>query len=203
MGSGKLWLRHIKKYGYDVTTEVVFQTEDSNEFKRVALEYSIKNNIVNSDIWANLILETGTGGDNPHSRSEQSKEKSKRTRIANNKSWKHTNESKLKISLAHKKYWNSSEAFSRKTKKHEFVGPPKPKGFILNNDRTIQCPHCKDIGQYRNMKRWHLDRCKMNPNRKDDIDAGIVCCINCKLEKKVSPNFFLYHGQNCRYVHNP
>lgn len=29
----------------------------------------------------------------------------------------------------------------------------------------IECPHCLKIGQYTNMKRWHFDNCKQNPNR--------------------------------------
>jgi hypothetical protein len=203
MGSGKMWLRHIKKYGNNISTEIIFQTEDIDEFRRFSLEYSIKNDIVNSIEWANLILETGTGGDNPHSYTDHAKKKSKDTRKMNNKTWKQTQISNEKRSASHINYWNSESAFHRKSKKTDFIGPPKPKGFILNNDRSIMCPHCETVGQYRNMKRWHLDRCKMNSDRINDMDFGNICCINCKQEKKVSPNFFLYHGSNCRYVHNP
>lgn len=31
------------------------------------------------------------------------------------------------------------------------------------NYQKIECPHCKKIGQYVNMKRWHFDNCKSIP----------------------------------------
>ena len=61
-GSGIHWQRHLKKYGDDVTTEILFQTEDKHEFKKVALEYSKKWNIVESTDFANLAVEEGQGG---------------------------------------------------------------------------------------------------------------------------------------------
>lgn len=39
-GSGKVWQRHIKKHGYDVTTEILFQSEDPEEIKQMGLYYS-------------------------------------------------------------------------------------------------------------------------------------------------------------------
>ena len=61
-GSGLYWKRHIKEHGNDVTTEVLFQTEDKEEFKKVAIEYSNKLDIVDSKEWANFREETGHGG---------------------------------------------------------------------------------------------------------------------------------------------
>ena len=61
-GSGLYWKRHIKEHGNDVTTEVLFQTEDKEEFKKVAIEYSNKLDIVKSKEWANFREETGHGG---------------------------------------------------------------------------------------------------------------------------------------------
>jgi len=65
-GSGYHWRFHIAAHGYDVTTELLNDGnpyENENEFKTAALEFSIKNNIVESKEWANLRLETGDGGD--------------------------------------------------------------------------------------------------------------------------------------------
>jgi hypothetical protein len=64
-GSGLVWKRHIKKYklkSTDITTAILFQTTDKIEFSKIALEYSILYNIVNSDEFANLTEETGQGG---------------------------------------------------------------------------------------------------------------------------------------------
>ena len=61
-GSGLYWKRHIKEHGNDVSTEILFQTEDKEEFKKIALEYSLKFNIVESKEWANIREENGHGG---------------------------------------------------------------------------------------------------------------------------------------------
>lgn len=61
-GSGLLWTRHLKKHGNDVTTEILFQSADKEEFKQKALEISKKLNIVESINFANLCYESGQGG---------------------------------------------------------------------------------------------------------------------------------------------
>lgn len=62
-GSGKHWKRHIKEHGYDVTTELIYESESYDDFVRVAREYSERYNVVNSQCWANLRIEEGDGGD--------------------------------------------------------------------------------------------------------------------------------------------
>jgi len=61
-GSGKWWKRHIEKHGYDVTTEIVGVFTDEEECRQKALEFSLENDIVSSNEWANLKLETLDGG---------------------------------------------------------------------------------------------------------------------------------------------
>jgi len=62
-GSGKRWTNHIKKHGNDVTTEVVGIFNTNEELKQFSVILSEELNIVDSDKWANLMPETGTGGD--------------------------------------------------------------------------------------------------------------------------------------------
>jgi hypothetical protein len=62
-GSGKYWKRHIKKYGYDVVTEILYQSENIEDIRKIGMYYSNVWNIVESEDWANLIEEYGTGGD--------------------------------------------------------------------------------------------------------------------------------------------
>ena len=65
MGSGTYWVSHLKKYNIssdDIKTTVLFETTDKDEFKKVAIEYSDKYNIVESKEFANLIREEGQGG---------------------------------------------------------------------------------------------------------------------------------------------
>lgn len=83
-GSGHIWTPHIKKHGYDVTTEIIGYFIDRDECTTFALEFSEKHNIVNSKEWANLMLENGVcGGDTVAGRSklevQSTKEKRKQT----------------------------------------------------------------------------------------------------------------------------
>lgn len=61
-GSGKYWKLHLSKHGNDVKTEILHETPDKNEIKRLGIHYSTLWNIVSSNEWANLKLEEGDGG---------------------------------------------------------------------------------------------------------------------------------------------
>ena len=61
-GSGKRWTNHIKKHGYNVTTEILLVTEDENELKETGIFFSNIFNVVNSPSWANLKVEQADGG---------------------------------------------------------------------------------------------------------------------------------------------
>jgi len=74
-GSGVYWTNHIKKYGYDVTTEIIKEFDSKYEIKKWGLYYSRLWNVVKSKEWANLKEEQGDGG-------RQSKEVRKRISIA-------------------------------------------------------------------------------------------------------------------------
>lgn len=64
-GSGLDWLTHIKKYGYEVITEIIFITNNLQERNYWGRYYSKLWNIVSGQddfgnkIWANRIPETG------------------------------------------------------------------------------------------------------------------------------------------------
>lgn len=68
-GSGIIWVPHIKKYGYDVTTEILKECQTDEELKYWGLYYSTLWNIVEEKdekgkkTWANLKPESGDGGD--------------------------------------------------------------------------------------------------------------------------------------------
>jgi hypothetical protein len=61
-GSGKRWNNHIKKHGYDVTTEVLFESVDPIKIKEKGIYYSNLWDIVESNEFANLKVEKGDGG---------------------------------------------------------------------------------------------------------------------------------------------
>lgn len=60
-GSGTIWLKHLKKHGYDVSTQIVGTFNNKEDLKKIALEISENENIVVSTKWANLQPEAGVG----------------------------------------------------------------------------------------------------------------------------------------------
>jgi hypothetical protein len=61
-GSGKHWLAHIKKHGYDVSTEIIGHYTEVDECIANALQFSKDNQIVETAEWANMIEENGIDG---------------------------------------------------------------------------------------------------------------------------------------------
>lgn len=61
-GSGTYWKKHIEKYGCDIETVVIYETENKQELKNQGMYYSSLWNIVKSKEWANCIPEEGDGG---------------------------------------------------------------------------------------------------------------------------------------------
>lgn len=63
-GSGKIWLRHVRKYGKK-NIQTVWVSDwfyDPLSLKEYAINFSIQNSIVESREWANLCIETGLDG---------------------------------------------------------------------------------------------------------------------------------------------
>lgn len=220
-GSGKYWLRHLKEHGEDVSTEIIFQTDDLKWFEDVAIYYSILWNVVESNGWANLIVETGSGGDNPLAYTDEAKLKNKETRLRNKKVWKQTEESNLKRSLSHKGKKKSKESIEKsanarrgrkaseeacKNISRALKGKKRPmteqhKANLKchdNNKIQVTCPHCSKTGQKVTMAKFHFDRCQSNPDRLEEEFFLPICCIYCKFESKTIPNFYRYHGNNCK-----
>lgn len=61
-GSGLYWKNHLKKHGSDITTEIVYESENLVDIQQKGREYSEKHSVVESSEWANLKPETGIGG---------------------------------------------------------------------------------------------------------------------------------------------
>lgn len=83
-------------------------------------------------------------------------------------------------------------------------GKTKTISHIVNmrtrpQDTTVlTCPHCKKIGDYKNMMRWHMDQCKQNPNNIVEKEPNLVTCTRCGHITKQSPNFYRYHNDHCK-----
>lgn len=64
-GSGLYWKRHLAQHGNQVETIQVWSFENLEECKNFAIEFSTRNNIVESNDWANFVIENGTDGQSP------------------------------------------------------------------------------------------------------------------------------------------
>jgi hypothetical protein len=157
-GSGKHWIRHIKKHGrkYIITTHLIGPFTDAADISEFALFFSEEFDIVDSDLWANMKPENGLDGGStnegtPHS--TESKQKISDANIGIPKSDEH----KQKISEA------------KTGKASPLKGIPSGKKGIPKSDETkqnmrkpqklVECPHCGKIGG-NTMKRYHFDNCK-------------------------------------------
>ena len=175
-GSGKIWKRHIKKHGYNVTTEIIFVTDSKDEIKEKGIYYSNLWNIVESDDWANLKPEEGDGG--KIVLTDEIIAKRKQFMLTNNpfKGKKHSEETKQKIRDKRKlqvmpiKTEEQRKQMSERMKGHDVSDETKKKisektlGKSKSNKgqpkRKIDCPHCSKIGAIAMMIRWHFDNCK-------------------------------------------
>lgn len=62
VGSGVYWKKHLEKHGKEIETIQVWKFYNVEECKNFAIEFSIKNSIVESSDWANLAIENGIDG---------------------------------------------------------------------------------------------------------------------------------------------
>lgn len=171
-GSGKYWKSHLKKHGFNYDTEILRECSSQIEVKYWGEFYSRLWNIVESNEWANLKVESGDGGDpGPAGRKkiaealtgkkhspEQNKHKSER-QLGIKRSPEYLAK---KIGLKYKKS-------KLRTKDNKNKGRKLPRDWVSKSaeSRTgmkykiVECPHCKKQGGSCTMPRWHFDNCKL------------------------------------------
>lgn len=64
-GSGIRWLSHLTRHGYNVETEILYETTEREKIQQLGEYYSKLWNVVQSPEWANLKPESGDGGGVP------------------------------------------------------------------------------------------------------------------------------------------
>ena len=144
-GSGKHWLRHLKKHGrkHIITTQVFGPFTNSIAISEFALAFSRYNNIVESKDWANMKPENGLDGgfDGPPW----------------NKGIPAWNKG-----IPAGRQQNPSGPRGPQQNPTGPRGPRGPRGKQQNPAPEVECPHCGKIGK-RNMTRDHFDNCKRKP----------------------------------------
>ena len=179
-GSGPDWVLHLKENGSEhvITTIVFGPCTDSEVISKWATEFSIKNNIVKSDKYANRKIENGldgaVAGEKGKPCSAETKQKISDALIGRTQSA----ETKQKIhdTLKGKPSPLKGRPSPKKGKPSPNKGRPSPKkGKPCSTEtkqkmrkphgphKQVECPHCGTIGGISAMKRWHFDTCPKKP----------------------------------------
>jgi hypothetical protein len=140
-GSGTYWLSHIKKHGYDVSTEIIKETFSKDEITHWGVYYSDLWDVVESNSWANLKPETGDGG----SAGGVNKTLTTRTKISTTMKGRPAhNKGKKQI---HKKHQSrKSNSFNHKGSNGKLLGQIRPK---------LCCVCCKKEVDVANLAKYH------------------------------------------------
>ena len=149
-GSGTYWINHIKKHGYDVTTEIIGYYRDRDECVKAARKFSRDFMIVESEGWANLIDEYGVGGSGWIGVDELA-----RARAVDTCKRKYGDDYYSKIVKGRSRTEEQRLNMSKIAKERGFgktnAGKPKP---------LTTCPRCGKIGAKHTMSRWHFENCR-------------------------------------------
>lgn len=193
-GSGVKWKRHLKKHKSQQTTLELFQFENQQDATEFALDFSIKNNIVESKDWANMIPETALSSDTTYAGKIQKKKNLEKYGVEHNfqipdiiqkmiQPRKETNLLKYGATT-----WFATDA-GRKSSSERMKK-------IRFSETAIVCPHCQyESRDICNIKKYHFDNCKNNP----DYTQTPYKCKHCQKEMTNRANFLKYHDSRCKH----
>lgn len=169
-GSGVDWLNHLKTHGHSVDTEILYQSENKSEVTRLGTYYSLKWNILNSQddygnkIWANKIVESGSGGGRKKGFKMQPSSIEKiRSRATGRVQ---SEESKVKRRMPRPNFdpWNKGkllrEIFSDDVRRMKYGSFGENNHSFGKEVPKKVCPHCNKNVDIRNYARSHGDKCR-------------------------------------------
>ena len=159
LGSGKRWKRELNKYGKEIYTEILFQSESIDEIREKGLYYSKLWNIVESVEWANFIEENGSGGDTSAFRDYEEMSRKTKGRKIGPQSPQH----RLNNSLSHMGQiaWN--------------------KGLVLGSSKKSRDAG-KKSGESRLGKKRGKYSLKKQPNGTKHLQGKRASCLCCRRE---------------------
>lgn len=159
VGSGVYWNKHLTKHGNNIETVEVWEFTNLDECSKFAVEFSIKNNIVESKEWANLRIENGQdGGFTPNAYTKEANIK-KGNKLRGQKRNKETLE---KMSLA-KQISSRGSRNGMFGKTHSLESKKLQRTRALNRSKLV-CVHCNNESHPGNFTRWHGDNCQKKLN---------------------------------------
>jgi len=191
LGSGKHWKRHILEHGSDITTELIFETDDYDLFVKVARIKSIEFDVVNSNNWANLKLEEGDGGD-----------------TVSNKCWITNGETDRyhDVSKSIPDGWIKGRS-NCKFNDPKFQSEMSYRGHASQTHETRLKAAAKATETKRQRNTFPNISGDNNPSKRPDvkiklkqiaINRPFVVCPHCGKEGKASPGMYQFHFKNCK-----
>jgi len=190
-GSGKYWVSHINKHGYDVTTEILKECSSNTDLIQWGRYYSELWNVACSEEWANLKPEEGQGfafGEFHPMKNPKTVEKIRRFQTGR----KHTEEHKRKAALP---------KIGRKRPEHskKLTGRKRP-------DQSTRMKTCQ-LGPNNHMfgKTQSPESNEKRRNSQLGEKSGrygkkdpVFECPNCHKKVAGLGNFNRWHNSNCR-----
>lgn len=131
-GSGKIWKRHLKKYGNYFVTEVLATCATIDELRQIGLYYSKLWDVVESTDFANLVPESGDGGP-----TMQGKKMPTHHSINKSRSLRKFHST----TTAEYKEWRRS-LNSKSHEKYQYV---TPHGIFTNSYRAAEANNCSNV----------------------------------------------------------
>ncbi len=163
-GSGVYWLRHLKIHGTQHVENLWYCLFlDEQDCKNFATAFSLQNKIVDSDLWANFIIEDGMSPTNCIGRKMSAESRAKISKANSGKTFS-DEINKRKGSPGEK---NPMYGISRCGEKSPHFGKPHSeitKQILSEKAKArekIQCPHCSRLLDKANAYKWHFSRCKL------------------------------------------
>lgn len=220
-GSGIYWKRHFRKHGKEhIQTLDVFGFSDLDLCSDFALSFSKRNDIVNSQDWANLMDENGTVtttagcelSDNIKEKISQSlKEYNKHNKTPSKlKGRKLSEEHKAKLSSASISYYENNEHPSKgkdpwnKDKKLHYKvwnkgkkTGPNSKESNTKRSETMSAKYKEGmISNRKGIPPWNKGI--PNPGAGNNFNTERLKCPHCGKNNLNKGNYARWHGKKCR-----
>jgi hypothetical protein len=211
-GSGKYWMKHIKKHGKEhIETVWVALFHDMKECNEYAVKFSTDNDIAKSPLWANQMIEDGMTGAGSPGRI-----------ISENQREKHRQAAKAAMDKGLNRF--SDPEFHRENARKQIEAGTHP---VFNLHEPWVCTHCGKTGKGKGQFSQHTksEKCKNfdkpKITTKDVVNRGthdflgpdlqrkrvangthpsqlVWTCEHCFKVGKGKGVFTRFHGSNCR-----
>jgi len=216
LGSGKYWRIHLAKHGPNIVTEIIRECQTKEELGYWGVYYSNIWDIVNSNDWANLRIENGSGGAMPPIIAQQIQ----KTRIKNNN--EASNPVIIEKQLATKRANGTLNPTTPESIKQGILTKKSRNNHLSRPESIAKQLATKKLNGTLNItttevieKQLATKRANgtLNATTLESIKQGIetrrkngtinpnkicVTCVYCQVSTG-KPHFAKYHGNNCKH----